>query len=199
MSAALKAPKQKKCKVCCSSYTPIDGRLQRVCFDPTCAVEYVRRQKAKSLKREKREGRERLKTLTNLCAEAQPDVNRYVRIRDHGKGCISCDSPTIDDAGHFFPIGSKWRVNRIRFDTRLIHGQCRQCNSYTGGGNIHGYIAGIRKRYGEEYLALMYEIKRMAEHGELPPLTKDEVREIAANHRRMARELGKAINTAACV
>jgi hypothetical protein len=150
------------------------------------------------LRRELREGRERLKTLGAMCVDTQKSVNLYVRIRDFGKGCISCDTGAVEDAGHFYPIGSKYRVNRLRFDTRAIHGQCRKCNSYTGGGNVHGYRAGLIRRYGEAFLLELDDLKRSADQGLLEPLTKDEVRSIAAEHRKLARELGVRSNMAAC-
>ncbi len=79
--------------------------------------------------------------------------------------------------------------NRLRFYTRQIHGQCKQCNVYTGGGNRAGYEAGIIERYGQEYLDELYAYKALADQGKLERLTKEEVREMAAEHRRMTREL----------
>lgn len=189
--------KPKKCRACNRPFTPV--RPLQACCSPSCAIAYSRtcgeKRQSRAMQRvaaaEKREARERLKTLSVLCTETQVPVNAYVRARDKHKGCISCDSPRIDDAGHFFPIGSKWRISFLRFNTKLIHGQCRQCNSYKGGGNLHGYIEGIKARYGEEYLAEMYEIKRLAEQGE-ERVTREALHEIAAEHRAKLREMRKA-------
>jgi hypothetical protein len=141
------------------------------------------------VRKAKREWRAKNKTLSTLCKEAQKDINAYVRVRDQGEGCISCETGSAEDAGHFFPIGSKYRCNRIRFDTEAIHGQCRKCNSYVGGGNLHGYIAGLEARFGRAYVDDLYALKAKADQGLLAPLTKEEVREIAREHRKLAREM----------
>ena len=138
---------------------------------------------------EKKAWRAKTKPLVTLCKEAQADVNRYVRVRDQHKGCISCETGAVEDAGHFFAIGSKYRCNRLRFDTEAIHGQCRRCNSFLGGGNLHGYIAGLTKRYGGAYVEDLYRLRDKADQGLLAPLTKDEVRSIAKEHRKLAREM----------
>jgi hypothetical protein len=184
----------KLCRNCRKEF-PQFNSLEVVC-SVRCAMAYatkhpdgVKRIALKAKRLETREVLERLKPLTRICADAQKDVNRYVRIRDFGKGCISCDTGAVEDAGHFYPIGSKYRVNRLRFDTRAIHGQCRQCNSFKGGGNVHGYRVGLARRYGEEFLLELDLLKRAADQGELERLTKDEARSIAAEHRKMTREL----------
>lgn len=143
-----------------------------------------RRERRAELRRQ----REKLMTMNGLYVVAQRAVNAYVRLRDRFKGCISCDSGRVDDAGHLFPIGSKWRCHPIRLNPRLIHGQCRKCNSYVGGGNLHGYLAGLEARYGKAYVATCYAIKEQAERGEIPLFTRDEVRAKAAEFNRLARE-----------
>ncbi len=190
--------KPRKCanKACRKKFTPSANWL--TCCGTDCMLAVIRERKAKQVRREQRKERERLKSLGTVCAESQASVNLYVRVRDFGKGCISCETGKVEDAGHYFPIGSKYRVNRLRFDTRAIHGQCRACNSYKGGGNIHGYTAGLIRRYGEEFLLELDALKRDADQGLLAPLTKDEARQIAADHRKMARELGRKSNMAAC-
>jgi hypothetical protein len=125
-------------------------------------------------------------------------VNLYVRVRDFGKGCIACQAGKVQDAGHLFPIGSKYRANRLRFYTPAIHGCCVKCNRYVGGGNVIAFREGIVQRYGQAYLDELDEYKRRADRGDLAPLTKDEARQISADHRRMARELGRKSNAVVC-
>lgn len=194
MSDSARTLPKKRCRICRREFEP---RLStQVCCSPNCAIAYARSQPkavaktaAKLVRQEKRERKEGSESLETVCAKAQKDVNAYVRARDRHKGCISCESGRVDDAGHFFPIGSKYRVNRLRFDTRAIHGQCRKCNSYVGGGNLHGYIAGLIRRYGQSYVDSLYEIKAEADQSVLDRLTKDEVKSIAKSHRVKRREL----------
>lgn len=202
-TAVRRGRKQKRCKVCLEHYTP-HRTTQVTCERYSCAIEYGKRQAAKKAKREqrergkvKREALDRLKTLSQLCAETQKSVNLYIRVRDFAKGCISCPTGKVTDAGHRFHAGTKYRTSRLRFDPRCLNGQCEDCNRYNGGRPAE-YDAGYAARYGADALAELHELKRQADRGELPPLTKDEVRQIAVDHRRMARELGRASNAAAC-
>ena len=187
----LKAGRPRRCRnpQCCEWFTPYQS-LQTWC-SPACGVEVAKIKMAKQQRQKDRETRRRMEPLATVCSKAQGAVNAYIRARDQHKGCISCSSPEVTDAGHFFHAGSKYRTSRLRFDHRVIHGQCSQCNRFSGGGNMQGFIEGIRHRYGEQYLADLYELKARADRGELEPLTKDEAREIAAEHRRMARELNR--------
>lgn len=186
----------RKCRVCRSEYEPRNS-LQMICSAP-CAIAFARRrdearQKAREAdeRRRLREARERIKPLSQVCAETQRDVNRYVMAlaRAEGRVCISCDSPNITDAGHYIHAGSKYRTSRLRFALILLEPQCGHCNRYSGGGNHAGYTAGLLNRYGADRLQEIAELKRQADSGELAPLTKEECRQIAAEYRRMTREI----------
>src|SRR4051812_20738631 len=60
-------------------------------------------------------------------------MHAFVRARDEGKQCASCDKILIKlgrpggdyDAGHFRSVGS---AAHLRFDERNIWGQCKHCN-----------------------------------------------------------------------
>jgi hypothetical protein len=145
----------------------------------------------KAQRKERANKIEELKTLSQLCSAAQKDVNKYIMARDRaaGYGCISCGSPDITEAGHYFHAGSKYRCSRLRFDHRNINAQCNSCNQHKGGGNQHEYRLGFIRRYGQEAFDALCETKRKADRRELEPITKTQAREIAKEHRQMAREL----------
>lgn len=195
--------RQRTCKVCRTKFKPHDS-FQWWC-SPACGTELAmkkveqkrkkeevaRRKQAAALRRQQKAERERAKPLTQLCSEAQTEVNRYIRARDRNNGCISCGSPDVDDAGHFIHAGSKYRTSRLRFDERVIHGQCARCNRFAGGGNNAEFREGLIHRYGEQYVNEIDQLKQMADRGDLPPLDKDEVREIKRTFARRAREIEK--------
>ena len=185
----IKTPRRKKCRTCREWFKPHNS-LQTTC-KAKCALELARVERAKQQRQKDKQTLKKLESLSEVCSKAQKDVNAYIRARDKHKGCISCPSLEVTDAGHFFHAGSKYRTSRLRFDHRVIHGQCARCNRYAGGGNMHGYVEGIIARYGHEYLDRLYELKREADRGELDPLTKDEARQIAAENRALKRELEK--------
>jgi hypothetical protein len=194
-------PRPRKCKInaegCDGEYVPFNS-LQKCCSNPFCALEVGRAAIEKKAKVKHRADKERIKPLTTICAETQLYVNKFIRYRDvlAGYSCISCKTGRIDDAGHFIHAGSKYRTSRLRFDHRVISGQCASCNRFTGGGNNLEHYKGIITRYGMARMEEIEELKRQADSNELAPLTKPEVYEIKAWHQAEANRLRKLIEQA---
>jgi hypothetical protein len=76
-----------------------------------------------------------------------------VRLRDHGKPCVSCGSqPELTmgsggrDAGHYRSRGA---VSHLRFNLFNIHAQCINCNRFKSG-NVQFYRLGLIKKIGLE-------------------------------------------------
>jgi len=150
-----KKPKQKKCKVCKTLFTP-NKPLQCVC-SVECAMSIAAKRKAKegaiqarteALK--DRAKRESLKTRSEWAAEAQREVNRYVRLRDVHLGCVSCDKPANWDgqwhASHFRSVGA---ASAVRFNLWNIHKSCSVCNNWKSG-NLSEYEPRLRQKIGDE-------------------------------------------------
>lgn len=149
-----------KCKICKQPYIKRNS-LQKVC-SVECAIklskEQARKKREKLDKQARLESKKRLsalkeenKTKGQLIKEAQEAVNRYVRVRDENKECISCGTPLISeklgggfDAGHYRSRGA---APHLRFYTLNIHGQCKRCNRHLGG-NYHEYRVGLIERLG---------------------------------------------------
>jgi hypothetical protein len=147
--------KLKKCGFCKEPFMP--ARPLQKCCSPQCAGDLIEAKKAKAeAKRAKEERaadrlkREKLKTRSDWIKEAQAAVNKYVRLRDAGKPCISCGAMpeqryggTID-AGHFRSVGS---APHIRFYTLQIAAQCVRCNRHLGGNAVE-FRRGLVARLG---------------------------------------------------
>ena len=90
-----------RCKVCKDKFEP-KYFLQKVCLEPSCILEWSKKVKDKEWKAEKKELKDKLKTYSDHVKELQVIVNKYVRLRDKDKGCISCGTPLLGkyDAGH---------------------------------------------------------------------------------------------------
>ncbi|MBP9794113.1 MAG: recombination protein NinG [Flavobacterium sp.] len=88
--------------------------------------------------------------LSNLLLNTKIAVHAYVRERDKGKACISCNGLWQSDfqAGHFFKAEL---YSTLRFDEKNISGQCVGCN-IRKDGNESGYRVGIINRYGKSHL-----------------------------------------------
>lgn len=149
-----------KCKICKQPYIK-QKATQQVC-SVECAVkwsaEQSRKKREKLDKQARAESKKRLsalkeenKTKGQLIKEVQEAVNRYIRVRDENKECISCGTPLISeklgggfDAGHYRSRGA---APHLRFYTLNIHGQCKRCNRHLGG-NYHEYRVGLIERLG---------------------------------------------------
>lgn len=152
--------KPKKCKICKSEFNPTRP-LQFVCSYP-CGIEYGKMQTAKAEQKRQSEQRkqrniersklkESTKKLSQYEAEAKKEFQRYIRLRDENKPCISCGTYTCDEwaGGHYYPAG---HYSGLIFDERNCHKQCNQyCNKHLNG-NIHEYRKGLIKRFGIEFV-----------------------------------------------
>lgn len=83
-------------------------------------------------------------SLPKLLAKAQLVFNRFIRLRDQWKGCISCGGK-VEQAGHFFSQGHH---SALRFSEMNVAGQCVRCNCFLHG-NLINFRQGLIKRYGE--------------------------------------------------
>ena len=151
-----KAIKKRKCKECRNPFTPY-GMAVVCSFD--CAVAYGKKaaakleaRKAKEVKAKERKQKAdfKKKDLMTLPKKAEFYCNKYIRLRDAGKGCISCGTHNpniVYAAGHFIPKG---RCIPLRYDERNIHLQCNEyCNRRLSGNPIP-YEAALRIKLGNE-------------------------------------------------
>lgn len=185
----------KKCKVCKEPYAPHNS-LQRAC-SPACALTLVKRENERKAAREAKESRqwlrkqkELLKTKGEHTKEAQQAFNAYIRARDHGQPCISCDAVLDDsglmtgsriDAGHYRSVGA---CPELRFEELNCWAQCSRCNQHLSGNAVE-YRIRLRERIGDDALAWLegkHEPKRY---------TVDDLKAIKAKYRKLARELQK--------
>ena len=112
-----------------------------------CGYEIHKLNKDKKHKKELTAFRKNDKSIAKLRAEAQKEVNAYIRLRDENKPCISCGSLSKEvDAGHLRSRGS---AKHLAFNVYNIHKQCVRCNRYLGG-NYSDMRKGAVKRIGIE-------------------------------------------------
>ena len=107
----MKPIKPKKCKVCKIEFTPTKP-LQQVCaFE--CALELAKNKRIKTVKKEVKEAKQKLKSRSDWLKDAQVVFNKYIRLRDQNDGCISCGSKSASSyhAGHYRSIGSAGPVS----------------------------------------------------------------------------------------
>lgn len=94
--------------------------------------------------------------------KAQKVFNQYIRWRDSGLGCISCDKDKYWSgqwhAGHYKTVGAH---SELRFNEHNCHKQCSQCNNYLSG-NLNNYRKELIKRIGLE------NVERLEKSQEIP-------------------------------
>lgn len=192
-TAGVSVFRPRKCKVCKTSYTP--RRAFECWCSPDCGVVIADQRKAKAeaakaraealkakeqrkLDKAQRQG---LKSKAELANDAQAEVNRYVRLRDAGKPCISCGSLTAEiyQAGHYLSRGAR---PELRFDLDNIHAQCVHCNMHKGG-NVSEYRPRLIERIGLE------RVERLEGPHPMPRWSREDLIDIKAQAREMIKGL----------
>ncbi|MCX2780409.1 recombination protein NinG [Microbulbifer thermotolerans] len=171
--------KPKKCKNCGEKFRPFQT-LQKAC-SVACALSLSRKDAAKRERRALRERRQKLKTRADWLREAQAEFNRYIRLRDAGKPCISCGRFHSGkyDAGHYRSVGA---CSALRFDEANCHRQCVPCNQHKSG-NIVEYRINLIRRIGAE------EVERLETTNPLRAWTVEEAKAIKAHYREACKAL----------
>lgn len=176
----------KTCKACKEKFTPWNS-LQSAC-GPVCALVVAKAQTEKKAAQAKAQARaetrkelERIKTRSQHTKDAQVAFNAFIRARDAHLPCISCGTTTAGQfhAGHYRTTKA---APELRFDEQNVHKQCAQCNNFDSG-NIVEYRIALVRRIGAKSLAQLegpHEAKKY---------TVDELKEIKAHYRKMAREI----------
>jgi len=168
-----------KCKNCKEKFEPIRFN-QKYCLNEECIRVFVEEAKAKTWKKTKAKMKADLMTLQDYLKLAQITFNKYIRLRDKGNVCISCQKiPKKENAGHFFNANNHWNV---RFDERNVHLQCEHCNTYLSG-NLIEYQRNLIEKIGlEEYTFLMWEARKTRK------FTKEELKEIIDTYKKKIKK-----------
>lgn len=159
----------KKCKHCKERFNPVHFN-QKYCFKKECTNVWIESEKEKQWKKKKAKLKQDLMTVQDYVKIAQQVFNKYIRERDKGLKCISCNKkPLKENAGHFFNANNHWNV---RFDEYNVHLQCEHCNTFLSG-NLINYRDNLIKKIGlEEYKELEERAKATRK------FTVDELKEI---------------------
>ena len=93
------------------------------------------------------------KSLSYLIQNTVNSCHEWIRLRDKGKPCISCNGNWHSDfhAGHFYKAEL---YTTLKLDETNINGQCPKCNLFQDG-NEGGYRIGLIKRYSKGFLDLL--------------------------------------------
>jgi hypothetical protein len=179
--AIVKQLKPRKCKSCNEVYIP-ERPLQHVC-SPLCAFEAAKLQRIKTDRKEHREKKLKMKPRSEWLKDAQEIVNRFIRLRDAGKPCISCNKPMLKkvNAGHYKSVGAH---PELRFNEFNINSQCEACNTHLSG-NIVNYRINLINKIGVDAVEDLE-----GPHDPLK-LTIDEIKQLIATYKLKIKQLGE--------
>lgn len=169
-----------RCKNCKDKFEPIRWN-HKYCLKDECIKAFVAEVKEKTWKETKTRMKNDLKTTQDWLKEAQTIFNKYIRLRDMGLLCISCNTiPKKKNAGHYFSSGGH---SNVRFDEDNVHLQCEHCNTFLSG-NLLNYQIGIEKRIGAERLIELQGKAHLEKRW-----TVDELKEIIKKYKTKVRQL----------
>jgi hypothetical protein len=174
---------QRKCLVCKEKFTP-QNQTQIVC-GPEHALEYLKKQRSKEWKEQKKVIKQSLETKSDVLKAAQIVFNTYIRLRDKDKNCVSCDKKLIGNdvnASHFFSVGA---YPNLRFNEDNVHNSCISCNQHKHG-NQKEYDLRLPNRIGiEKYNKLLEDRNKPLK------MSLDEVKELIYIYKQKIKELKK--------
>ena len=157
--------KPKKCSVCGSEYSPRTSG-QKACSLP-CALKWARETELKRQERLLKEDlafrREKLKTTADYRREAQREFNRYIRVRDCKRPCVSCRQPAHIGQRHASHYRSRAAAPQLAFNVFNVVASCAQCNAMKSG-NIVEYRKELINRIGRDRVEALENNNAKANH-----------------------------------
>lgn len=130
-----------RCKHCKDRFEPKSFNMKYCMLKDECikaCMLSLKEQRQKQWNKEKKARKEKLKTKGDYLKEVQTVFNTYIRKRDNGLNCISCQKPPLKkNAGHYRSVGS---CPELRFEEMNVHLQCEHCNTY-----LHANLIEYRK------------------------------------------------------
>jgi hypothetical protein len=130
--------------------------------------------------------RAKLKTIGEYKAEARKSFQKWIRLRDIDKPCISCNSSTSElfDGGHFYKAEV---YSGLIFNENNCHKQCRKCNRFMNGNELN-YRKGLIERYGIDYVT---NLDNICDINRVKKYTKEELIAKKLQYDIKIKEYGK--------
>ena len=169
-----------RCKNCREKFIP-KYMLQKYCMvNDECIKHFAEQTKLKAWNEKKKKVKEDLLTVQDYLKLAQQVFNKYIRLRDKGKNCISCDKKALkENAGHMYSAGGHFNV---RFDENNVHLQCEYCNTFLHG-NLLKYRENLVKKIGCEAFEKLTVDSQLTRK-----FTVDELKQLIEKYKQKIKE-----------
>lgn len=165
--------------------------LERYCWSPDCKtiealqkLEKIKKADTRLQNQKRQKLKNDLKTASQWKKDLQTVFNTFIRLRDTGKNCISCDKPLRGkfDAGHFYNVGN---YPGLRFNELNVWGQCVECNQFQGG-RVHEYRLNLIKRIGPDAVEQLEQNRH-----KLQKLSIPEIKDLINKYKCLISEMKK--------
>ena len=180
----------KRCKACRQFFEPPASRPMQLVCCPECAFEWSKqstgkKQAAKVVRAVEKEKKQSVERMPDLHKKAQAAFNRYIRLRDQHKPCVSCGKPLpaigsvvggAFDCGHFRGVG---RASHLRYTEA---GQCKYCNRQ-GAGAYDSFRQELIRRIGEA------RVLELEQDNASRKWLRDDLRQITEYFKKKCKEL----------
>ena len=132
--------------VCSFECASASGKKQTAKAREAAKARAVKRQREseKEGRQRHRAKRESFKTKAQWDKEAQSAFNRYIRIRDEGKPCVSCGSPLIGKS-NYLTGSARGAASQLKFNVFNVHSACTRCNRQLSGNAVEYRIRLIER------------------------------------------------------
>jgi len=182
--------KQKKCRYCETLFYPF--KTTQVVCNHHCAQLYAeekrKKEEQKEWNKEKKQRKENLMTLSEWVKIAQGHFNHFIRLRDKGKPCISCDKVFSKDeivhASHYKPAGT---CQNVRFNEDNVWVSCVKCNTHLSG-NPSEYRERLVKKIGVERVEYIESIAHINRNFTIP-----DIKDIIEIYKEKVKVLKKSL------
>jgi hypothetical protein len=167
----------RKCKYCLERYTPKYSTTEP-CPKYECRLQHLKANVSKINRANKATARDSIKSYAQRLGEAKKVFQKWIRIRDKDKPCISCGSisSTVWDGGHFKKAEL---YSGVIFHEYNVNIQCGKCNRFLGGNELN-YRTGLIAKIGEE---AVLNLEHLAEMSRMKKYTNDELEEIKLKYK----------------
>jgi hypothetical protein len=169
-----------RCKNCKEKFEQVRFN-QKFCLEPECVRVWVESEKAKQWKKTKQKAKLDLMTLSDYLKLAQQVFNKFIRLRDKGQVCISCQKKIngVEHASHFLSAGGH---SIVRFHEDNVWTSCYKCNVMLSGNQIE-YRKALIDKIGIE------RVQWLENNGSKEKKwTKEELKEIMAIYKKKIKE-----------
>ena len=170
-----------RCKNCSDKFEPIRFNM-KYCLKDECVRVFVEETKNKAWKQKKQKMQQELETIQDYVKMTQIIFNKFIRLRDKGQVCISCQKPIngVSHASHYLSAGGH---SNVRFNEDNVWVSCYKCNVMLSGNQVE-YRKALIKKIGIE------RVEWLENNGSKEKKwTKDELKELITEYKQKVKQL----------